>query len=253
MVLLITSSVYSSAPFTVVNSSEVREKQLFISLREWLTNYLEVKLVVCDGSGFNFHACNLLASLGDSISRVEFLTFKNDSDKVNELGKGYGEGEIIHYALKNSHFLQGEDYFYKVTGRLFIKNADCILNSKKYDLICALNFEYKSFIFPVRCESMDTRFYGIRKEYYSEHFINLYKDVNDKEGIFLEHVFLRKFKSLLYAENNIKFWNNFEFFGVSGSTGKNYTDHSAIKKILYYCRCIIIWILYKLLRVEFKN
>ena len=44
-----------------------------------------------------------------------------------EQGKGYGEGEIIEYALKNSAFLHSEREFIKLTGRITIENLDAII------------------------------------------------------------------------------------------------------------------------------
>ncbi len=41
--------------------------------------------------------------------------------------KGYGEGEIISYALNNSKYLKNSESFYKLTGGLTVENINDVL------------------------------------------------------------------------------------------------------------------------------
>lgn len=246
MVLLITSSIFSSAPYTLINDSDTRLNQLLNSIIKWVTEYPEIKIVVCDGSGFDFQECNLCKELYRMNQRLEFISFNNSYELVKILGKGFGEGEIIEYAIKNSSFIHECDSFAKVTGRLFVKNVKKYFTSKKINLYCQLNFSFKFIFLPIKCNSFDTRFYVIDKELYVKHFMKLYQEVNDNKGIFLEHVFLKKVKELHGKHEDIKFWNYFEVIGVSGSTGKIYRSFNFLKLVVYEIRNILIYLLFNL-------
>lgn len=46
--------------------------------------------------------------------RIKCLYFINDPQKIAIFGKGFGEGQIIYYALYHPKFLQYEDFFVNV-------------------------------------------------------------------------------------------------------------------------------------------
>ena len=71
------------------------------------------KVVFCENSGDEQAVEKLREQLydGKPENKLEILSFQGDGDKVAKYGKGYGEGQVIKYALHNSRFLKNEkDY-----------------------------------------------------------------------------------------------------------------------------------------------
>ena len=52
----------------------------------------------------------------------EWISFQGNTTKTQEKGKGYGEGEIIEYAINHSQLLAKSKMLMKLTGRFYVKN-----------------------------------------------------------------------------------------------------------------------------------
>ena len=245
MVLLITSAINVVAPLTYLNNTEDRLNQLFISVVNWFEKYQNLKIVVCDGSGYDFSDCELFQDSRFSGECLELISFNYDFELVRKYGKGNGEGQIIKYALNTSDFLSKTDFFAKVTGRLFVNNANYYFENTPENVYCQFNFNYKNIFFPIYSDAMDTRFYVIRRDFYREHLMDLYKRVDDLNGIFLEHVFFEKMNSLLSEKHELIFWCNFEVTGISGSNGLIYSEYSFLRKIINVLRTSMIRLFFK--------
>ncbi|WNP36057.1 hypothetical protein RN333_07550 [Enterobacter kobei] len=221
--LLITSCVVSNAPLTVLSDSNARLNSTINALLEISDRCYDVPVVVCDGSGYDF--ANEKEFLESKFKRIEFLSFHNDSNSVRLYGKGYGEGEIVNYALANSKILNEYDIFAKCTSKLWPSNyIKCI---KAFSGNAA--FLTAPFFSP---DKVDTRFYIIRKQYYISKFSNVHLKVDDLNGRHLEHVFFEVINNLPYREvigREIP-----EVYGHSGSVGIHFKPSrlkNFIKKI----------------------
>lgn len=85
-------------------------------------------IIFCENSNYEYDFDSYVSKLKNiNKKNFEYLTFKGDTKNTDKHGKGYGEGEIVKYAYNNSKFLKDSDYFYKLTGRLKIKNINKIL------------------------------------------------------------------------------------------------------------------------------
>ena len=185
-------------------------------------------IVICDGSGFD---------LTDEINKhqiqnIEVLFFNNDIEKTKTFGKGYGEGEIVNYALINSTYLSQAQDFIKITGKLWVENIhQCYRN---YNGIAS--FYFYPLINP---NSIDTRFYICNINFFKENLSNAHCYVRDYEGIYLEHVFFNCLSSkprqtLLNTKTPL-------ICGRSGSMGIAYSTtrlkaftKSAALKLIYF-------------------
>ena len=127
MTLIITSTVYVNSGLTVVMDAGLREQQYTDSILFYIGSAAIKKIVVCDNSGFDYSKVERLSAGAKQHGKeIEFLSFQGDKDKIKQQGKGYGEGEIMAYTLKNSRLLgEGSDFF-KVTGRVIVLNIDRI-------------------------------------------------------------------------------------------------------------------------------
>lgn len=172
-----------------------------------------------------------LCDLADRNKKIfEWLRFQGNEEKTIRNGKGYGEGEILQYAISHSKYLR-EGSFAKVTGRVIVKNINIILkkieSSRNY--FNPVNWKMKNMI--------DTKFYIVKMEDYLTNLQNAYLDVNDKNGIFLEHLFCENIKQMQYTCMPI-----FPcYVGSSGSTGASYSSKS---KFRYICYSIFYKVLY---------
>ncbi|CAM8393037.1 hypothetical protein MCEET85_00910 [Candidatus Methylopumilus planktonicus] len=224
--ILITSSVKVSTPVTKLRNQEERINLTIKALGKWVQSDNNFKIIVCDGSGVDFSK-QIYLKYPDA--NIEFLTFKNNSLLVRKYGSGYGEGEIINYALLHSQLLQKEPSFVKCTSKLYVENFREILNCYNGELICQCTFSnvriLRSFFNTyakekIKLLSIDTRFYIINKKIYLNFFSQAYIKVRHSKTYYLEHSFL----DAAIKSNLRHFISDFAFkiTGVSGTLHKEY-------------------------------
>lgn len=213
-VLLITSSVNVNAPFTSVNDTEVRLEQYSVSIERWIRETGIRHIVVCDNSGFKYNEQRFEEIAASAGKQIEFVSFQGNTQRVKEQGKGYGEGEIIEYALMNSNLMRSCKGFYKITGRIFISNFNRVSLFVRPSENC-FNLTLSSIE-----DYVDTRFYHCEKQFYLDHLLHAYVTVNDNENFVLENAFSRHLKNAMYG----RFLVLPDFDGISGSTGVTYKE-----------------------------
>lgn len=149
--------------------------------------------------------------------RLEILVFDGNKDKTH--GKGYGEMEIISYALAHSKFIINRTScrILKITGRLIVRNVVQILKHDRWHV-----FPSKSVVCVM---SKDLAFADSRVFLSSGAFLQslaLQKEkVDDLHGVYFEHLLCRQIKE--QADNCFfPFLAEPMIDGVSGSTGQAY-------------------------------
>ncbi len=227
MILVITSCI---APPAQKNLSLQDSNLRYKYTQEGLENILKCKIfdtiIICDSSNFDFSTSTIEEMLKNNKVKYEFLKFYGNFDKIQEKGKGYGEGEIMQFLFNNSKLLYLEPFFYKITGRLYIENLTEIVskieNTKNYLDIVALKF----------LQALDSRFYRFSVEDFKKSLIKASDYVDDDKGLWYEVVF----RDLLRA-NKIKF-DQFPVYpiirGVSGTHGRDTFE----KDIVYLCHVL---------------
>jgi len=227
MVLILTSAIYANSNFLSLVDSSTRLFYTLESLFKWHYYYPDLKIVLCDGSGYDFSTYKKYFN-----SNVEFLSFENSSDKTLHKGKGFGEGEIINFAIKNSFLLENEPVFIKCTAKLFVENFSSI-NLEKTDKV---RFNFSKTVDDDIL--IDTRFYLSNKLFYINNISMLYLDVNDSIDVTLERVYGKKF----FKNDLITFSNIFVIppiiSGMSGTTAC-YSRISFYDQIKIYLRHFI--------------
>ena len=220
-VLLITSCINITDEDVVLRSPEKRIFHTLEAIEQWLKLAPNIPIVVCDGSSFDF--TNILRE-NFPLSHFECLYFQNNIAKVKLQGKGYGEGEIINFALENSQLLGEADYFIKCTGKLWVENIqDCLNNYRGF-------FQAKAYFTHVFSpwnriifEYIDTRFFITQKDYYKKYFMNAYQFVGLSDARSIEHVFRD-----IVLENHlcaVLFKINPVIAGVGGGHGQYYKNN----------------------------
>ena len=229
MLLIITGCVQvdSAMQYVAVRNTELRLKDYISTILWALEGENFEKVIFCDNSGFCYDSTKLKKIAASKSKQFEWLSFKENRNLANELGKGYGEGEIIKYALKNSSIISSSDKFLcKITGRLKITNIDGLIKKNKN---CFMKKHFSNEI--------DTRFYYVSIYTYKKYLMDAHERVNDSKKKYLEHVFYDALK-----QNNIKysmFYKRPLFVGISGSTGRKYQDERKNTEIVtdILCRC----------------
>lgn len=207
-----------------------RESQYIDSIKYYICNTEIKQIVFCENSNFKSNHIEELYILAKQHNKIfEWIAFEGNALKVQENGKGYGEGEIIKYALENSKILNKTEYFFKVTGRLKVINIDTIY--KKISTYSAFNFDI------YRSKAFDTRFYFVDKKFYIKYLEDLYLFVTENENhvVALEDIFYEKLSN--QRTKCLPRYPRIE--GISGGNGIDYCKTSNRSFCFYNILCFL--------------
>jgi hypothetical protein len=212
--LIITSAINVHAVRTKLRSSNERLRLTLEGLREWMSLRVFRRIVVCDGTGFDMTPhLNELIDTGNAEIAFESLCFQNDAALVKQLGQGYGEGQIVDYALNHSRLLAETDSFAKCTSKLWVTNATSCL--RHYNGTAAFNLA-GGFI-PTY---VDTRFYICSKAFYNSYLRDCHLAVDEDNVQYLEHRFFTSIRGMPLYRNTL-----FPTPFVRGVSGTSATPH----------------------------
>jgi hypothetical protein len=184
--VLLTSCVIVSDHSVNLKDKDDRIELTLQSIDKWLAIAPDLRLVICDGSNFDFSG---IVAERYPAANIECLFFQNDSEKVGTYGKGYGEGEIVNYAIANSAYLGESDYFAKCTAKLWVENfLDCV-SGWNGTCLCKGYFADVFSLKRTRFDYIDTRFYLVSRSFYAQYFASVYLNVGGERGLSLEHCF----------------------------------------------------------------
>ena len=217
--ILLTSSVIAMDQSVCLKNPDSRVFHTLESIEKWMAIYPQGRYVLCDGSGFDF---SNLVKVHFPGATIECISFTNSEKLVRELGKGYGEGEIIRYALKNSNFLKNSTWFIKCTAKLWVENFTECINSWNKNFLCHAFFSNVFSVKKTNLEYLDTRFYMTDKNFYLDNLshVHTYIEGADSGGIeekFLETLNNMNLEKYLFAVPPV-------VCGVGGGSGKYYKN-----------------------------
>lgn len=228
MILVMTASVQpANIEQLCLTDAEVRLKQYCAAIQFYIMCKKFDKIVFCDNSAYccGYETEQKLAK--EKGVELEILRFQSDLDKVEKYGKGYGEGEILKYVFENSKLLENEIYFYKVTGRLIIRNIARLVN--KNNEIALFNRNLYAY------KSLDTRFWGMRKNDYEHCLMESHTRVNDKKGKYLEMCYKRDIERAGITYRSFCRYPVID--GYSGTVGEKYRETKWYTKMIYDLMC----------------
>ena len=64
-----------------------------------------------------------------------------ENPEKRKLGKSYGEAVLMHCAMEQSALLREADHFYKVTGRIIVRNIRAVFRDRAENCFVAYNFQ----------------------------------------------------------------------------------------------------------------
>ena len=219
---------------TAIHDKQQREQEYKRALQFYLEQTV-FPIVVVDNSGFIYqelHEANP--------ERIETLSFQgNDFDR--NLGKGYGEGLILRYALEHSTFIQKEGcrFIYKISGR------HILLNLNKLASFMHLAESYSDKVaFAVLKEKERwavSDFFSGPISFYQA-LIPYLEGCNDSKKKYFEHRLFRCIEDTRKAGQILFIHIPFPLIqeGISGSTGKPLQKEGSffkysLKALLYVC------------------
>lgn len=217
MLVIVTSTIKPVKNIAKLSLTDIgeRERQYEESIHNLLHSKYVSKIVVCDNSNHSVDKEKYCQVASVKSKEIEFLEFEGDTASIQLQGKGYGEGEILDYALKNSQLIREEKWFIKLTGRLMVDNLDCILKRVNQ----RTNY-FQTMYLNTKKKVMDTRFFACTISDYNQYFRHLYKEVNDSEKSYLEKLYAQTIMNSDFEYRNMPIYP--KIVGQSGSSGVVY-------------------------------
>lgn len=217
--ILLTSCVHVSDMSVSLKSSMDRINFTLESIKEWLTILPDAEIVICDNSEFDFSE---LINEKFPNEKIECLSFLGNANAVKLCGKGYGEGEIIEYAIRKSKFIVNAGCFTKCTAKLWVKNYRHFLNQWNQECVFKPIFKDVFSIKSTKLVQIDTRFYIVSTKFYCNYMMDAHRKLNPLTSQGIEEVFLK-----IFTMNNLKniFSKRYpEIHGLSGASGRIYKN-----------------------------
>ena len=218
--VLLTSSIVPQDLNVRLKDPEVRLQHAIESISFWLSLRPTPPIVLCDGSGFNFKSI-ISSTFPDS--DIECLSFENDVESVKKYGRGFGEGEIVRYAIANSQKIRDSKCFTKCTSKLWVDNYYDLCSQWNGTLL--LQGVFKNSINPFKkcvISYIDTRFYIISVDAYKSFFESAHLSIDKPSKFGLEDVFLERV--LLYDIQEALTTVVPTICGVGGAIAKYYRN-----------------------------
>jgi hypothetical protein len=203
--LLITGTIVPNSIFVAHTNAEQRLNEYYNALLFYRREFQGDDLYFLENSSYDFSKDKRFQDLFKEM-KIQLMKFPV-SDKF-DLGKGYQEFEMLDGAID----ILADKYhsFIKITGRYKVLNLAQIATLSKSELI--IDCHKKPGV-------AQTNVFSGTLDFYSKHLKNLYKEVNDAEGIYIEKIVYKK----LIADDLLKKINPFSsnplITGISGSYG----------------------------------
>lgn len=203
-------------PGLVVCDERERTLQYLCALVSWTRPAHVRRIVFGENSNTAFDFSPVVQYVEAAGKEIEVLVFDGNKE-VTRYGKGYGEGEILEHVYRHSRLLRATPAFYKITGRLFVSN---------FDAVCAATpgldaFQRKVKQLPGKpprpCKVVTT-FFKCSLALFESRLAHAYTQVDDREGVFLEHVYYDRLRDLDLAGFGVRP----AFVGQQASTGRIY-------------------------------
>jgi hypothetical protein len=214
--LVMTATFRAEAtPILVVRDERERTLQYLCALVAWARTARVRRIVFAENSNTQFDFSEVVRLLEEAGKEVEVMVFDGNSE-TPRFGKGYGEGEILEYVYNRSRLLAATPVFYKVTGRLFVRNFDAVSEATTDTAAFPLNPPRDG-----RPRKAITSFFKCSRDLFETRLLSVYKQVSDEVGHRIEQVYYDQLVDLNVRGFRVKP----VMVGQQGSTGKMYEPY----------------------------
>jgi hypothetical protein len=146
----------------------------------WIAQGVE-QIVLADATETNLLSAQEEEEIDKTETRVEQISYKQPSAEVIRKGKGYAEGKLIEYAINNSELLAREEYFFKCTGKVYVRNFPKIVEGIRANRLSSLFWKYLGDGAAEHAWA-DCRFYYTSKNFARNCLIPAYLASDDREA-----------------------------------------------------------------------
>jgi hypothetical protein len=212
---------------TKLQDTTIRLEQYKQALSFYLSE-TSYKILFVENTGYDF-GNDFSAHINNG--RLEYLTFSGNNYDLS-LGKGYGEAQIISYAINNSHFLKKASVIIKITGRIIVENV--------VDLCSGVNIPDTKNVM-IACNIRPSKkigtstFFVCKKEFLTNYFLPHIQEINETDHIWFEHIL---YESIIQCKKEKKkiliFPKPIKIQGIAGTTSLPYPKTKRIDYILSY-------------------
>jgi hypothetical protein len=217
-------------PYLQMTNLAMRYITAKASIFFWAAHGIE-KIVIADATGDTLLDDKEVALLKQIGVGVEQISYCQNEDLIKLRGKGYGEGELIKFALKNSTILKSENSFFKCTGKIYCRNFETVLQMIKENNIQNIFWRHLG-----EGDSLmpwaDMRFFYTTKIFCEEYLIPAYLKSDDRKEEAVEYFCFNIFNERLSSAKTLRPLLS----GFSGGTGQQYFDLGlGVLDIAYPC------------------
>jgi hypothetical protein len=234
--LIITATITPNSNFISHANPKERRTEYLEVLKYYITNY-SGDIYFTENSAYNFDDDEAFQNLFKQ-KNVFFLNFQKSTEI--EKGKGYQEFKVLDELV--SKLENKYDEFIKVTGRYLVTNFNTLAKQENKGIIIDRHEIKKVAI---------TSFFKCNMDIYQSLIKNSYKEVNDAQGIFIEHIIYKRLKNVDLGKIDL-FIKTPLFKGVSGSYGGSLNRHQLKIKLINIERALLRIKGIKELKKEFK-
>lgn len=239
--MLLTATIeVGETPNVVRADVDIRFGDYVTSLRKWLKQSRFKKIVFVENSGFDARLISESISSVVTDADIEILSF-DGSDYEPALGKGYGEKEIIKYAMSNSRLLDQCDGFVKVNGRYFVAQLDCLIS------LLPVNMDIFSDLRPC-FDYSDSRVFYCSKRFYSSFLEPALDGIDERIQFYFEHALAKAIMSSIKVGFRFRLMPPIEIDGFSGSQGHSHKRGAKRKAgdyAKFFCRRLVYFAILK--------
>ncbi len=174
----------------------IRYAQYIDSIRNYLIKSEADYVVFCENSWYEIKDADSLHELALQHSKkLEILQFQGNHEKSVKKGRGYGENEIIEYAITHSELIKEAWSFIKVTGRYRCENINTIIRGSQGKDVCFSKL-MPSSLFSLNTKAINTALFKSSVWFFQKVLVGAWEEVDDTKIIFLEHVYYKRLKAV---------------------------------------------------------
>jgi len=206
-------------PYLAMTNSSMRKIAAKGALYFWVASGVK-KIVLADATGMNLLTAAEIAEIETIGVQIEQISYMQDTAQVIKKGKGYGEGKLIEHAIQKSKLLANEDYFFKITGKTYVRNFTDLYQAIKNNKITTLFWRHMGDGTSMQAW-VDCRFYYTSKEFALNMLIPAYLEADDSVAACEYYVYLTAKQNLMNGKAPRPLVT-----GYAGQTGEAYFDLS---------------------------
>ena len=128
--LLLTGTIDSSVYMNTGNKIcdiDVRLQQYTSAITRYIKFSPFTHIVFIENSGYDFDVDYFANMAKEKGKYFEFISGKICREEIIKRGKSFGDAFLIHEALEKSILLKQFNFFYKITGRIYLENSKKLL------------------------------------------------------------------------------------------------------------------------------